>query len=217
MPLGDAQIERYSRQIVAPGFGGKAQERLLAAELVVIGGYDDLAMPLRYLAGAGVGRIHVDSRSVGARAGELIAQAGALNPDVTIDDATTGGDQLVLALVGANASCDALAALVSVRAFVVARLDAPATVAIIARRPPCPACSDAGLLKPIGRRVAESNFIAMLAAAEALKIIAGLGGPQAARVIEFHGYESQSRVLGISQLRHCAAGAKPRSSRGRGK
>ncbi|MGH7949671.1 MAG: hypothetical protein ACREQF_10630 [Candidatus Binataceae bacterium] len=215
MPLSDAQIERYSRQIVVPGFGGKAQQRLRAAELVVIGQYDELVMPLRYLVGAGVGHIHVDSGSVGARAGELVEQTGALNPDVSIDIGASAEAALVLALVCDEASRDSLAARKSDGTFVIARLDAPAMIAIIPLRPPCPACSDAKLLRPFGRRVAESRFIAMLAVTEALKLAAGVNDSQTGRVVEFHGYEAESRALGISTAGHCSSKPRPRPGSGR--
>ncbi|MGH7864292.1 MAG: hypothetical protein ACREQB_04840 [Candidatus Binataceae bacterium] len=217
MPLRDAQIERYSRQIVVPGFGGKAQDRLLRSELVVIGSYDYLAMTLRYFAGAGVGRISVATQYEAARERELLARIGALNPDVRIDVAPGAAAALVLALIDDNQSRDALAARKSAGAFVVARLDAPAMIAIIPARPPCPTCCDANLQKPVGHIVDESNFIAMLAATEALKIVAGVGGAQAAHVIEFGGYESRSRVLGVSKPGHCAAPPAARRNRIRGR
>ena len=37
MPLTDAQIDRYSRQIILPEVGGRGQERLLARCVEVIG------------------------------------------------------------------------------------------------------------------------------------------------------------------------------------
>lgn len=65
MPLRDDQIERYSRQIILPNVGGKGQEKILKAKVLIIGA-GGLGSPCAlYLASAGVGRIGiVDSDAV---------------------------------------------------------------------------------------------------------------------------------------------------------
>jgi len=65
MGLNDEQIERYSRQIILPHVGGKGQERLLKAKVLVIGA-GGLGSPVAtYLAAAGVGILGiVDSDEV---------------------------------------------------------------------------------------------------------------------------------------------------------
>jgi len=65
MKLREDQIERYSRQILLPGLGGKGQEKLLAAKVLVIGA-GGLGSPCAvYLASAGIGKIGIlDSDSV---------------------------------------------------------------------------------------------------------------------------------------------------------
>lgn len=65
MSLNDIQIERYSRQILLPDVGGKGQEKLLAAKVLIIGA-GGLGSPVAsYLAGAGVGTLGiVDSDTV---------------------------------------------------------------------------------------------------------------------------------------------------------
>ena len=59
------QIERYSRQIILPNVGGKGQEKILNAKVLIIG-TGGLGAPCSfYLAAAGVGRIGlVDSDNV---------------------------------------------------------------------------------------------------------------------------------------------------------
>src|SRR5207249_4074584 len=61
MALSDRQIERYSRQIIVPAFGGHGQERLLAATLALSGELADLEAPLAYFVGAGVGTVLVEA------------------------------------------------------------------------------------------------------------------------------------------------------------
>jgi len=65
MSLREDQIERYSRQILLPNVGGKGQEKILGAKVLVIGA-GGLGSPCAlYLASAGVGRIGiVDSDAV---------------------------------------------------------------------------------------------------------------------------------------------------------
>jgi adenylyltransferase/sulfurtransferase len=65
LKLRDDQIERYSRQIILPNVGGKGQEKLLSARVLIIGA-GGLGSPVAlYLAGAGVGTLGiVDSDKV---------------------------------------------------------------------------------------------------------------------------------------------------------
>lgn len=65
MNLTDAQIERYSRQLILPNIGGKGQERLLKARVLVVGAGGLGSPALLYLASAGIGKIGiVDSDKV---------------------------------------------------------------------------------------------------------------------------------------------------------
>lgn len=65
MKLREDQIERYSRQILLPNVGGKGQEKLLNAKVLIIGA-GGLGSPAGlYLASAGIGKIGiVDSDKV---------------------------------------------------------------------------------------------------------------------------------------------------------
>jgi hypothetical protein len=87
MPLSDRQIERYSRQIIVPGIGGLAQERLLASKVTLCGDIRDIEAPLAYLAGAGIGEITI-ATSDATHVNELIARISNQNPDVTIKSRT---------------------------------------------------------------------------------------------------------------------------------
>lgn len=59
MKLREDQIERYSRQIILPNIGGKGQEKLLNAKVLIIGA-GGLGSPCAlYLASAGIGKIGI--------------------------------------------------------------------------------------------------------------------------------------------------------------
>jgi adenylyltransferase/sulfurtransferase len=57
--LSDEQIERYSRQIILPQVGGKGQEKLLRARILVSASGPLQTSALHYLAAAGVGILGV--------------------------------------------------------------------------------------------------------------------------------------------------------------
>jgi adenylyltransferase/sulfurtransferase len=90
--LSDSQIERYSRQIILPQVGGKGQEKLLRARVLVNGSGPLQTSALLYLAAAGVGTLGVianDSSSVLAafapdQRETVSAALTGLNPDCTV-------------------------------------------------------------------------------------------------------------------------------------
>lgn len=59
-PLDDARVARYARQLLVPGFGEAAQQRLAAACVRAVGAGAVASAALVQLAQAGVGRIWVD-------------------------------------------------------------------------------------------------------------------------------------------------------------
>ena len=60
MALSDAEIARYARQLILPGFVPVTQEFLRAARVHVVGAGEVAGPALLYLAMAGVGTLHVD-------------------------------------------------------------------------------------------------------------------------------------------------------------
>jgi molybdopterin-synthase adenylyltransferase len=90
--LSDSQIERYSRQIILPQVGGKGQEKLLRARVLVNGSGPLQTAVLFYLAAAGVGTVGVitlaPSPVFSAFAPEqddpITATLTRLNPDCTV-------------------------------------------------------------------------------------------------------------------------------------
>ena len=189
MALTDAQIERYSRQIIVPHLGGRGQERILASRIVIAGEARDIEAPLAYLVGAGVGTIGVRLADKHDVFDQTIAGMRQLNSDVTVSivDKSFANIDLALLVIGSNAALKVAQEIASdVRASVVARLDAPGKIAVIA---------DVSMLAKFGARAEAADFIAMLATAEAFKLVAGYEENPSRAIIEFDGYVTKSRVL----------------------
>src|SRR6266851_4553167 len=214
MALTNSQIDRYSRQIIVPKIGGVGQERLLASRLMIVGDVAGVEPALAYLVGAGVGTIflRVPAGDTAAFAPVIAAMRG-LNPDVTIQVVFDTPDRVDLVLALASNS-DALE---NVRVFcamrwnapmVFARLGSQAKVAVLPSRPPCPVCADGDLLAPFEKRGENAGFVAMVAAVEALKTLVQYAAAPEPLMIEFNGYESKPRKLGVrSGPVPCACGA----------
>lgn len=197
MALTDEQIERYSRQIIVPRVGGRAQERLLASQLLLTGALDDIAGPLAYLVGAGVGSIQLllagDSP---AGLQSLLARMRDLNSDSAVDPAWTPRKSvdLALAILGNEPALQAARKLwETALPGVIARLDAPERVAVLAETPPCPRCVSGGLFAPFSARSENGVAIAMVATAEAFKVLAGYEPKTGPSVIEFQGLLTRRR------------------------
>lgn len=199
MTLTDAQIERYSRQIIVPRVGGRGQERLLAARMWLAGDARDIEAPLAYLVGAGVGAIGVRlAGDQGGLAGK-IAAAHELNAGVSVTaaDESKGRVDLALLIVGTEAArkvADEIAGYREAQAWVVARLDAPGKIAVIPGRPPGGPGAGASTPPGVGTRSEAADFIAMLATAEAFKWLAGYAENPSRAIIEFDGYQTTVRA-----------------------
>lgn len=233
MALTNRQIERYSRQLIVKDFGGVAQERLLAARLLLLGDCADTSV-LAYLVGAGVGQIDLCADLDPSARDSIVARMRDLNPDSTVrvrprvaPDQALGEFDLALLLVDDDSMLD------HARAFfdrpnnvaanctphpapgferdfgiIFARLDQPARIAVIPRRPPCPRCANGGdLLAPlasIDRRADNAGFVASLAALEAIKLLARFAPAPHPTLIEFRGYESSARILDSTPGSSCS-------------
>jgi adenylyltransferase/sulfurtransferase len=81
--LADEQIERYSRQIILPQVGGKGQEKLLQARVLVNGTGPLQNVALLYLAAVGIGTCGVLIDAASATTGSLPALQ-QINPDCTV-------------------------------------------------------------------------------------------------------------------------------------
>jgi hypothetical protein len=189
MTLTDAQIDRYSRQIIVPHIGGRGQERLLGAKMLLAGDARDIEAPLAYLVGAGVGTIQVRLPDLAG-----FTETRDLNPDVTVTlaDESRGRVDLALVIVGSTAAkriADEIANDHDIAALVVARLDTPGKIFVMPD-PQKPRSDDS----KFGSRSEAADFIAMLATAEAFKLVAGYAENPLRATIEFDGYATTARV-----------------------
>jgi molybdopterin/thiamine biosynthesis adenylyltransferase len=198
MPLTDAQIERYSRQIIVPHLGGRGQERILASRILIAGDARDIETPLAYLIGAGVGTINLQLSGEQSGFAKRIAALRELNPDVfvSVADEQQGRVDLALLLVGSEPARKLVGELGKdrdVRALVIARLDAPGKIAVIPDLHGSQS-TDAPMLAAVGARAEAADFIAMLATTEAFKLLAGYGENSSRSIIDFDGYETRLRI-----------------------
>ena len=115
MALTDAQIDRFSRQIILPQIGGRGQEHLLQSSVALAGNGELAAVTALYLAGAGIGSmaLHGSTSDLHAALRDLAPDLrvtgvpgllGSVSADVLvacnmplpeIDHAVTAGGQLV--------------------------------------------------------------------------------------------------------------------------
>jgi molybdopterin/thiamine biosynthesis adenylyltransferase len=112
MTLSEAEVERYSRQLVLPEWSGERQERLRGAAVLVVGAGALGSPVLAYLAAAGVGRIgivdsdrvelsnlhrqplhHTPDVGVG-KADNAALKLGFLNPEVQLEPYPVRLDEL---------------------------------------------------------------------------------------------------------------------------
>ena len=190
MTLTNEQIDRYSRQIIVPHVGGRGQERLLAARILLVGDARDIEAPLAYLVGAGVRTILLK-----LSAGQIaFTEKRELNPDVSVSIVykSQGRVDLALLIIGSDPAQKLADEVVNDRdvpAFVIARLDAPGKIDVFPDMNGLPT----GAAK-FGERSEAADFIAMLATAEAFKLIAGYAENPSRATIEFDGYATRIRA-----------------------
>jgi len=209
MVLSDGQVERYSRQIIVPGIGGRAQERLLHARIVLAGDLAQIEAPLAYLIGAGVGAIDLAIADLPNEALALAERMRGLNSDVTVRSNLERGSRydLVAAFVATAASLATVANLaesVAPCAFVIARLDSPPRIGVFPNTSPCPLCARQLVLNPSAKRASEAGLVSMLATTEVFKLLVRYSPHAEATVIDLAEYQSRpSRVISARDCR-CA-------------
>lgn len=198
--LTDAQIDRYSRQIILPEVGGRGQERLRQSRLALAGDPTALGLVLPYLAGAGVGWISL--RLAADQLEQLRASIAALNPDTQLEawaDPAPVADltAIVLSRHGELQSAREIGA--GARPLMLIRLLAPRAIAILHSRSRCLACADPALLAPESARTLHdrelpAEAIASAGSGEILLQLLGLAAP-IDRLMLSAGYELSPRPL----------------------
>jgi hypothetical protein len=206
MALSNQQIERYARQIIVPEVGGIAQERLMSARLMLAGRASEVASVLAYMVGAGVGEIQLRlPPSDLVEQESLIMRSSQLNPDVVVRPGAqdVAGLNLILAIGGDLETSELILSprLVCVNVpLIFVHTNEPARIAILAGRPPCPLCADAALNTSLKGCTDNAGFVAMVAATEAFKLLAGSTPPPSARLLEFNRFACTTRELRQSPL-----------------
>jgi len=221
--LSDDRIARWARQLLVPGFGEPAQERLLEARVRVVGADAVAAAALVYLVQGGVGRLWIDDPedvspadrggwlfppgAVGtARVEAARAALAPLSAFVHVDAYPTGGVPTA-ALVAAPSVAQSLAAAEAARRagipHVVIEPDGDGgAIVVVPPGAPCYAC---GRSTGGGGRPPQPGIAALsaLAAQELLQLVAAPGAGVGRRVDLVRGVAT---VRPTARLAGCACG-----------
>jgi adenylyltransferase/sulfurtransferase len=165
MALSDAQIERYSRQILLPDVGGRGQERLLTTRVAIRGTDLSAVVAATLLGRAGIGRLELaDALDV-----------PELSPDCRVTRA--GGEYPLRADLVVDVGDGSGATHAGERPLLIGRLGGAAAVLVTLVGRPCFQCVDpadlpssAGVAgEPLGSLAARA--LGALAATEALRLL----------------------------------------------
>ena len=187
MTLTDAQVERYSRQIILPAVGGRGQARLLESRIALAGTGAAAAAAATLLARAGVGALDLEvgmpplpDLSADCRVVRHADPDGAPPADVSVN-------------LRGSADEVRLGPAASARPLVLGALrEGTEPIVVTLTERPCPACVDPAVLTPL--RVAATAASPDAAAALAL---GALAAAEALRVLLFARAESRVTVLGL--------------------
>jgi len=232
--LSDAEVARYSRQLLLPAMGEEGQERLRGARVRVAGGGAAAAPALQYLAASGVGTIWIDDpepieagdgagwmfgpadvgRPRAAAAAEAVRDASGL---VRADVMRLGVRPTVVLACGASADVSravAEEARLLQLPHVVAEVDGEGgAVTVVPVGAPCHACAARPGLgadpTPAGAAVTGA-----LAALELVLLVTGAVQPPVGRRIEIFRGTPLARTTVRQPGCACGAAAAPRAGPG---
>jgi hypothetical protein len=229
--LTEDRVARFARQLLVPGFGEEAQERLQAARVRAVGLDASAAAALTYLVQAGIGKLWLDdpehvspadaggwlfgAASVGAPRLEAAREAlSRLSRYTTVEPYPTGGVPTAT-LVAAPSVAQALAAADVARKagipHVVLEPDADGGVVVsVPRGAPCYACgrSTTGTPRPPLAGVAA---LSALAAVELVQLVALPGSLPGRRLELVRGVASMRPTVSLPGCA-CAPAGGPRAS-----
>lgn len=221
MPISDAEVERYARQLLLPGMGKVPQEFLRTSRVQVVGGGLVAGPAMLYLAQAGIGHLFVDDSGdlSPEDAGGWVYppdQAGEPRAPVALRELrlangfgrprlfATGTEPSAVLICGGGAVVRDAAerARVAGRPHVVATAEGDGgSVVVVPVGAPCHACAfRLGL--GVAPTPAAAAAVGALAAAELIMLIAGTGQPPQSRRIELMGGILQ--VAATVRRPHCA-------------
>ena len=226
-PLDDARLARWSRQLLVPGFGEAAQQRVAAATVRAVGADAVAAPALVYLVQAGVGRLWIDDvetvspadagswihppSAVGApRADAAVAALSRLSSYVEVAPYPVGGVPTA-ALVAAPSAAQALHAAEAARRAGIPHvvLEADADGGALVSVPPGAPCYACARSTGAGRPAAPgSAALAALAAQELLLLVAWPGTVSGRR---FDLVRGVATMRATARLAGCVCAAKPGS------
>jgi len=243
--MDDAQLLRYSRHILLPELGIDAQEKFLAAHVLIVGAGGLGAPAAQFLAAAGIGtltlcdpdtvdltnlqrQILFATADVGTpKVAAAKARLAAINPEVRIETipARVGPGELAVLVAAADVVLDCsdnfatrhavnracVAAKKPLVSGAAIRFDGQVAV-FDPRDPACPCyhclfgegedieetrCATMGVFAPV------VGIIGATQAAEALKLLAGIGEPVAGRLLLLDAFEMRWREVGIPRDPAC--------------
>jgi len=238
--LGEAERERYARQLSMDGFGEPQQERL-AESVVLIAGAGGLGCSVSlYLAAAGVGRLRImddglvelsnlnrqvlySDADIGSPKVDVMARRiGELNPGVQVEPRRVRMDDgsLPALVTGCNLVIDALDNLPTRYAVNRASLALGVPIihgaalgffgqvmTVVPGVTPCLMCLyrgrvATGVTPVIG---VTPGLIGLLQAAEAIKLLAGIGRRLEGKLLVFDGLQMSFEELSIPRDADCPA------------
>ncbi len=203
-PLSPEEIDRYRRHIVLAEIGGAGQQKLKAANVLIVGAGGLGAPVIQYLAAAGIGHIGVlddDTVSLSNLQRQVIHDTAGLGT-AKID----GSDNFDTRYASADA---AEAARIPLVTGAVGRFDGSLTVLkpyeagpdgtlnpgyrdLFPSAPPpgvVPACAEAGIVGAL------TGVIGTLMAMEAIKLVTGAGEPLVGRLLLYDGLAARFETL----------------------
>jgi adenylyltransferase/sulfurtransferase len=208
MTLSDAQIDRFSRQIIVPQIGGRGQLRLLQSSVALAGSSALAEHTALYLAGAGIGRLAVHARDGAALRAALVD----LNPEAQVSAA---GERFGAVAADVLVACDVDTtdvdrAAATRRRLVVGRASRRRGWLVVSRgAAACASCAVRAWPRPDAADhdgpSAAAGVIGSLISLAVVKLLLGIGDPARRDWVEFDAARSTLNARQIARAVDCPA------------